>query len=154
MGNTFNEGESLEFEPIADGTETEPNFLTADQILGADDRRFEIVEVPEWGGHVRIRTLSGTERDQFESAIVQQTKMGTKVDQSNIRARFACFVICDAQGDALFTHRQVMTLGRKNSKALDRIFEAGMEFNGMTQKEVDELTENLENGQSEDSITD
>ena len=37
--------------------------LSKDQILGAVDFSFVEVEVPEWGGTVRIRGLSAAERD-------------------------------------------------------------------------------------------
>ena len=30
-------------------------LLTAEQILEASDRRYEVVDCPEWGGEVRVR---------------------------------------------------------------------------------------------------
>jgi len=43
--------------------------LNKEQILRADDLKTEEVDVPEWGGSVRVRVLTGTERDAFESSI-------------------------------------------------------------------------------------
>ena len=45
-------------------------ILTRDQILQANDLVTETVEVPEWGGSVFVKSLTGVERDQFEAAIV------------------------------------------------------------------------------------
>ena len=57
-----------------------PVLLTRDLILKADDIQTREVEVPEWGGTVLIRALTGTERDAYEAeayrlwAIKQQGK--------------------------------------------------------------------------------
>ncbi len=53
-------------------------LLTKDDILGADDLATEDVEVPEWGGCVRVRALTGTERDAFEAAMFRMPKPGKK----------------------------------------------------------------------------
>ena len=42
-------------------------LLTKDAILQAQDSKLEKLEVPEWGGHVFIKSMSGTERDNFEA---------------------------------------------------------------------------------------
>ena len=39
-------------------------ILDRASILGSDDREIERVPVPEWGGFVFVRNLSGAERDQ------------------------------------------------------------------------------------------
>ena len=41
------------------------NILSKDAILAADDLPRETVHVPEWGGDVYVRTMSGTDRDAF-----------------------------------------------------------------------------------------
>ena len=43
--------------------------LSRDQILGATDFVFVELEVEEWGGTVRLRGLSASERDAFESSV-------------------------------------------------------------------------------------
>jgi len=44
-------------------------LLTKDAILAAEDAVFEDVHVSEWGGTVRVKALSGLERDRFEALI-------------------------------------------------------------------------------------
>ena len=45
--------------------------LTRDEILGADDLKTESVKVPEWGGTVLVRELTGAERDEWEASVVK-----------------------------------------------------------------------------------
>ena len=47
-------------------------ILNKAAILAAEDLKTETVAVPEWGGEVRVRTLTGTERDAFESGLVAE----------------------------------------------------------------------------------
>ncbi len=46
------------------------NILTKEAILAADDLPRETVLMPEWGGDVYVRTMSGTDRDAFESSLI------------------------------------------------------------------------------------
>lgn len=114
--------------------------LDREAILKADDRRREEVEVPEWGGSVFIGVLSGSERDVFETSILEANKSGR--GYSNIRARLAALTICDDNGERLFSEDDVEALGQKSSKALDRVFEAAQRINGLTAKDVSELEGN------------
>ena len=36
-------------------------LLSKEQILKSDDLKSEIVAVPEWGGDVKVRVMTGTE---------------------------------------------------------------------------------------------
>ena len=41
-------------------------LLTKDQILAVADIEYRTVAVPEWGGEVRIRSMTGADRDAHE----------------------------------------------------------------------------------------
>jgi len=79
-------------------------FLSANDILKAEDIVTEDVEVPEWGGSVCIKTLSGTERDAFEEGYSEQ-KM------KNFRARFLVLTLCDEAGERLYEDSEADELG-------------------------------------------
>ena len=51
--------------------------LTRDQILAVSDIQTEEVHVPEWGGTVLVRGLTGAERDEFEAGMA--TPQGNRV---------------------------------------------------------------------------
>lgn len=124
--------------------------LTAAQILAADDIKIEEVEIPEWGGKVYVRTLTGRERDAFEASTVSEE--GVAVQLRNLRARFAAIVCCNEEGERLFpTDQAESALGSKSSVPLDRIWDAGRALNRMDEDSIEELAKNSESGQSEDS---
>src|SRR3989304_4330704 len=62
-------------------------LLTRDEILNANDLAREQVEVPEWGGAVLVRALTGRERDAYESSIVHPNGRAMKYTLTNMRAR-------------------------------------------------------------------
>jgi hypothetical protein len=44
------------------------------------------VSVPEWGGEVVVRALTGAERDAFEQSTIEQRGKSVKTNLANIRA--------------------------------------------------------------------
>lgn len=129
-------------------------FLTADQILAADDIKTKVVEVPEWGGSVIIKTMTGTERDKFEAESVK-TK-GGKQEQNfdNFRARLVAAATVDENGVLLFQNRhQIALLGKKSVAALQRLFNEIQELNGISDDDVDNLTEGFDKDDDEASTS-
>ena len=49
-------------------------YLSRDAILQREDIKTEDVEVPEWGGTVRVRGMTGVQRDAFEASLIQQPR--------------------------------------------------------------------------------
>ena len=125
-------------------------MLNKDQILQAKDLPTETVEVPEWGGSVIVKTMTGTERDAYESSIVK----GKKVDMTNIRAKLCAICIVDDNGERLFTDRDVVALSKKSAKALDRIFDVAQKLNGLGKADVEELEKNSGQIQTDSSTSD
>lgn len=124
-------------------------MLSRDQIFAIDDSRIERVEVPEWGGHVYVRMLSGTERDAFEAATVTRKGKGkTETNLVNMRARLAVLCVCDESGKRLFADADATALGRKSAAALDRITDVALRLNGMTEESVEDAEGNSESAPS------
>lgn len=115
-----------------------PVFLKRGQILGADDLHQEEVFIPEWGGTVIVRTLTGIERDSFEAEVVEvtQAKFGAK---RNIRARLVARCCVDNEGNRLFQDEDIPLLGKKSNAALDRVFDVATRLNAITKSDVEEL---------------
>jgi hypothetical protein len=129
-------------------------FLTRDQILGAKDLTAVEVAAPEWGGTVRVRMLTGTERDAFEAETVTRQGKRMQVNMVNLRARLVARTVVDEEGARLFSDADVVELAKKSSAALNRVFEAAQRLNGLTEKAEDEAAENFPNGQSGGSTSD
>ena len=124
--------------------------LTRKQILDADDLATATVSVAEWGGEVIVRTLTAAERDQLEGAIISES--GVK-DMDNLRAKLVALAVVDDDGKRLFTFADVAALGKKSASALGVVFTAAARLSGITKKDVEDLTENLSIGQSDNSIS-
>jgi hypothetical protein len=130
--------------------------LKRDAILSANDLKIETVSVPEWGGDVAIRTLTGTERDKFEASMVRVTKSG-KAEQNmeNVRARLVvlCAIDPDDNNLPIFTEKDIPLLGAKSAAALDRVFSAAQRLNGFSDSDVEALAEGFDSGPSESSTS-
>lgn len=117
-------------------------LLSREQILDAPDRKTEDVDVPEWGGTVRVRSLSGAERDAYEAGIVQLRGDGSrKITLANARARLVALTVCDEGGNRLFSEADVTALGEKSAAALERVFDVARRLSRLSDEDVEELVE-------------
>jgi hypothetical protein len=123
-------------------------FLTRQQILEADDTKYETVECPEWGGDVRLRSISGSKRDQYEQSLVEQRGNSRQMNLRNARAKLIILCAVDEDGRPLFTSEDLRQLGSKNAAPLDRLFDAARKLTGMSDNDVEKLTENF--GETDD----
>jgi len=122
-------------------------MLTREEILQAQDIEYDVVEVPEWGGEVRVRAMTAAERDAFEASILRQTKSGVQVEMVNLRARLCAMTIVDEDGKRIFSDSDVAELGKKSAAALQRVFDAAMRLSKFGNEDIQNLAENLKNDQ-------
>lgn len=118
-------------------------ILNREDILKAQDLVTEEVEVPEWGGSVFIRTMTGAERNAFELEVVPGVADGSnRMDVLNMREKLLVKVIVDDKGQRLFTDKDIKALGEKSAAALDRLFEVAQRLNRLSARDVEELEKN------------
>ena len=134
-------------------------FLDRKAILEVDDTQTEEVEVPEWGGKVLIKGLSGAERDSYEQSMVQGKGKNARMNMKNARAKLVALttVVPDEEGgyERVFKSKgDVKRLGKKSGKALERVFSKARKLSGLTKEDMEELAGNSKDDQSEDSILD
>lgn len=102
------------------------SYLTKDQILAAQDRQYKEVEVKEWGGFVRLQSLDA-------DAALQQEAIGKKREKGDATANpltsMLAASIVDAQGNTLFTEKDVAALGKKSPAVLVRLINEVKELN-------------------------
>lgn len=118
-------------------------FLTKDAILNADDRDYDEVECPEWGGTVRLRSISGRQRDEFEQSLLEQRGNERKINMRGARAKLIILCAVDESGQPLFTADDLRALGAKNAKPIDRLFDAAQKLVGLSDDDMEKLTENF-----------
>jgi hypothetical protein len=115
-------------------------MLSKQQILEAKDVRTETVAVPEWGGEVLVKTMSGTERDAYEVSLATGDKPGLP-NLVDVRARLLVFTLVNEDGSRIFTLDEIGVLGAKSAAALDRLFDAARRLNGIG-REIEVLAKN------------
>lgn len=107
-------------------------YLTRDQILATADLPAEDVEVPEWGGTVRVRTMTAAERDVISGI----------TDDIHFMERLVAVVVIDEAGNRVFSDADVEALGKKSAHALTRVFRVGLRLSSMQAGAVDGAVKN------------
>lgn len=120
------------------------------KMLGRADieavaRYTEYLEVPEWGGWVRIQELSGADRDSYEASIVGSTrsrKGDHTLNLENARARMVARALIDENGQRLYRDNEAYQLGTRGAAGLDRIYDRVRVISGISDQDEDELAGN------------
>ncbi len=123
-------------------------ILSRDDILKAQDLPSETVHIPEWGGDVIVKTLTGKERDAFETSLYEGSGNNRRQNLKNIRAKLVVRAVVDAEGNRIFTDADVEKLGNKSAAALDRIFDIVQRRNKISESDMEEMAGNLQPDQS------
>lgn len=126
-------------------------YLSRDAILAVNDVQYEDVPVSEWGGTVRVKSLTGKERDALEASMIVGKGKNANVNLNNLRAKLVARSIVDENGARIFSDDDITALGAKSAAALTRVYEVAQRLSGITQEDVDELTKNSETAPSDDS---
>jgi len=123
-------------------------ILSREQILAATQLPEETVAVPEWGGSVIVRGLTGAQRDHYESTLLIQRGTSREFNLRNARAKLVAMVCVDEAGKKLFTGADVEALGQLSAAALNRVWDAGRRLSGLGDEDVEELVKNSESDPS------
>lgn len=116
--------------------------LSREAILAVEDIKREQVPVPEWGGDVFVRGLTGTERDAFETSLWTGDGEGKKFKAENIRAKLLVRSLVDESGQRLFRDEDEAALGGRNAAVLDRLFDVAQRLSGLGKKDVENAVKN------------
>lgn len=112
------------------------SLLTRAAILDSRDIPTQDVEVPEWGGTVRVRAMSFSERAE----LIRRKQAGENHDATG--AWLVAQLVVDEQGGKLFTEDDVVALSGKQWRAVDRVVTAILEVNRLDEARVEEAAKN------------
>lgn len=126
-------------------------YLTREQILAADDVEQEEVDVPEWGGKVIVRCLTGRDRDALDALSVQAQRTGVNPDY---RAARVARSLVDANGLRIFSVKDVVALTEKNGAVLDRLDDIVVRVSHLSPLSVEEAIKRLKALRSGDTGSD
>lgn len=144
-----------------------PFYVGRADIAEADDIVEEDVKVPEWApknateeqraaASVRVRGLTGEQRDEFEGSIIvekrdpqRKGKTKTGVEHRRMRAKLVVKSVvhppgAPQAGQPMFDETDIGWIAGKSAKALDRVFSKAQELSGLTDDDIDDLLEGFE----------
>lgn len=108
-------------------------------ILAAQDIVTELVDVPEWGVKVEVRSMTARERSR---AIMAWRTDDDQVDLEKLYPVLLVQTVYDPEtGDRVFQPEDADALNLKNSAALERLATVAIRLSGMEQKAVDKAGE-------------
>lgn len=121
-------------------------ILSKAAILAAVDLKTVDVEVPEWGGTVRVAVMTGEARDRF-----MELQGDGKTPYSLFQARVLVSCVVDEAGSLLFEPDDVEPLRKRSKIALDRVVDAAMQLNRLAPDSVEAEVKNSDAAPSGDS---
>lgn len=113
-----------------------------DDILSIDDLPTTEVEVPEWGLSLYVRAMNGSERDQYEVSLMDTKDLPLKEKLRDMRAKLVVLTTVDENGKRVFSDGDIVAVGAKSAKALNRLVDVSQKLNALTDNEVSEEVEN------------
>ncbi len=112
-------------------------LLNKQQIKDADDLPSKIVSMPEWGGDVKIKTMSARHRIEFEK---RNTTAKTELETMVNLVMFSCV---DEHNNLMFVQKEDFDfLAEKSAKALIRLFEEAVSMSTLSNKGIEEKAKN------------
>lgn len=107
------------------------NVLTVDELLAAKDYKEEVLKIPEWGGSVKIRTLSLAARYAInEAAFVESGKR--KVDA----VKFVAHTLKHGIVEPRLSEEQALKLVDKNGAVVEKVSGAIWRISGLSDEEA------------------
>jgi hypothetical protein len=109
-------------------------ILNKDQIWAADDIEEREIEVPQWGGSVRVRSLSLEQIAEIRAHAVKIVKGKEEVDARLQMAGLLCEGIVEPD----YSFPEAQRLMKKSAAATSLVVQAINELSGLLPEAVDE----------------
>ena len=114
-------------------------ITSANAILTKDDFRYEVINVPEWGGDLRLKSLSGMERSQ----IIRMTQK-QKDTADGVFEKCIIFAAVDNDGRKIFEDNEatLKVLQTKDAGVTQKIGQKVLEISGLTKDALENAEKN------------
>jgi hypothetical protein len=115
------------------------SLLNRDAILAAEDKKYEDVPVPEWGGTVRVAGMTGGDRNAYQASMVVLGPNGSvqRLNMADQLAKLLSRSIVDESGERLFSDKDLKALSAKNGAVLDRLGDVAMRLSGLRKEDME-----------------
>lgn len=122
----------------ANGTRDEDGYVTVDGVLAAHDLVEEDIAVPEWGGKVRIRSLTVEQQDEYRTKATVNDEVDQKLASGYL---FLTSVIRPR-----FTADRLEQLRKKAAAPFNRVIKRCLAINGLSEEAVPEAERSFQEG--------
>jgi hypothetical protein len=112
-------------------------ILTVEAIIAAKDLKEEVIEVPEWGGSVKVRSFS----KKGQQEVRELATINDEIDPE----RLEMFMFIHGVVDPPFTNDTYELLRDKNAGVIDRVLQRIMSISGMDQEALAKAQEKFPN---------
>lgn len=119
-----------------------------EQIIAADDQHVEIVDVPEWGVKVGVRSMTLAEQTKFMESVRLRT--GTpqaefRIDKDKYGPQLLIRTVVDPEtGDPVFEAADAGMLATKSAQAARRLIPVASRLAGLGgDEQVEEIIDDL-----------
>lgn len=129
-----------------DVTPTSKKRLTSADFRKARKYKTQDVFVPELDGFVMMKSLTGKERDAFESSLRVKKNGKDVVDATNMRAKLVVLCAIDETGNRVWGDADAAWLGDSMSSVISLLYNAASKLSGFTLEDTDELEGNSKGG--------
>lgn len=121
-----------------------------DKIRSARDIQTEVVDVPEWGVAVEVRSMSVRQRAVFVSASQDQTEEGVQRVEKVYGGILVSCVFDPENGETVFDEDDLSWLMTEKSGAvIDNLVGRCLEVSGLKEKAIDEAGKSYSGSQTE-----
>lgn len=134
-------------------------YLDRAAILAAQDLEFEDIDVPEWGGTVRVYALSVTQREELFLLMIDASEsirasskrkdedgeLSIKLDISRLarsKAQVVIWCVADADGKRLFQQSDLDAIGLKSGDVIERLYNRVMAISGTNDLALGDISKN------------
>lgn len=111
-------------------------LLTREEVLAAKDRATEDIDVPEWGGAIRIAEFSAYTREAYAERV-------KGIEAGTVKVSVLAFIVAQCAVDAsmlpLFTEEDLKPLGEKHPAVIARLAERCLKLNKIGQEAKEEI---------------
>ena len=115
-----------------------PRILSVEDILTAPDIEEKVVEVPEWGGAVKIRSFT----KQRQMQLRQQSMKGEELDSEAMEL----LMFIEGVVEPEFSVSHIELLKGKSATAMDRVLQAILTLGGLTPEAQKEMERDFREG--------
>jgi hypothetical protein len=118
----------------------EERFLSLDEILAKSDTQYEVLDVPQWGGKIRIGSLPG---DEF----VEWTEANEGEAKKTAGARIILKSLVDANGTRIGDLKKLEQMKKRDTSVINYVVQKILLLNGVHPSQQKALLE-TKNGSS------